>query len=84
MKILITGGAGFIGSNFCHYFYNENDDFVVLDALTYASNLKYIEDLLNKRNFRFVHGNIADAELVDKLFDEERFDVVINIGENIV
>ena len=80
MNILITGGAGFIGSNFCHYYYNENDNFVVLDALTYAGNLEFIKDLMDKPNFKFVHGNIADAELVDKLFAEEQFDVVINFA----
>ena len=80
MKILITGGAGFIGANFCHYVYNETDDFVILDALTYASNIGYIEDVLAKPNFKFVHGNIADAELVGKLFEEEKFDVVINFA----
>ena len=80
MKILITGGAGFIGANFCHYIYNEKDNFVVLDALTYASNLGYIEDLMLKSNFKFVHGNIADSELVDKLFEEEKFDAVINFA----
>ncbi len=80
MKILITGGAGFIGANFCHYIYNETDDFVVLDALTYASNLHYIDDLMSKSNFKFVKGNIADAELVDQLFEEENFDVVVNFA----
>lgn len=80
MNILITGGAGFIGSNFCHYYYNEKDNFVILDALTYASNLGFIKDLLDKPNFKFVQGNIADEEFVDKLFSEEKFDIVINFA----
>lgn len=80
MNILITGGAGFIGSNFCHYYYNEKDNFVVLDALTYAGNLAFINDLLDRPNFKFVQGNIADEELVDKLFAEENFDIVINFA----
>lgn len=80
MKVLITGGAGFIGANFCHYIYNTVDNFVVLDALTYANNLGYIEDWITKSNCKFVHGNIANEELVDKLFEEEKFDVVINFA----
>ena len=80
MKILITGGAGFIGANFCHYIYNEMDEFVVLDALTYAGNLNHIKDLLKYPNFKFVHGNIADVDLVDNLFKEECFDVVVNFA----
>jgi dTDP-glucose 4,6-dehydratase len=80
MNILITGGAGFIGSNFCHYYYNESDRFVVLDALTYAGDLEFIKDLIDKPNFRFVHGNITDARLVNELFSEEKFDVVINFA----
>jgi dTDP-glucose 4,6-dehydratase len=81
MNILITGGAGFIGSNFCHYYYNESDRFVVLDALTYAGDLEFIKDLIDKPNFRFVHGNITDARLVNELFSEEKFDVVINFAD---
>ena len=80
MNILITGGAGFIGSNFCHYFYNEKDNFVVLDALTYASNKEVLNDLLAKANFRLVHGNICDDKLVDELFCKEKFDLVINFA----
>lgn len=80
MNILITGGAGFIGSNFCHYYYNESDRFVVLDALTYAGDLGFIKDLIDKPNFRFVHGNITDTGLVNKLFAEEKFNVVINFA----
>lgn len=80
MKYLITGGAGFIGSNFCHYIYNDKDEFVVIDALTYAGNIEFIEDLLDKENFKFVHGNICDESLVDSLFLDEQFDVVVNFA----
>ena len=71
MKILVTGGAGFIGSNFVHYLYRERPDWhiTVLDALTYAGNLKNLEGFDESR-YRFVHGNICDAELVDSLFAE--------------
>ena len=80
MKILITGGAGFIGANFCHYFYNEDDEFVVIDALTYAGNKENFGELLKKPNFKFVHGNICDEDLIDELFKRERFDLVVNFA----
>jgi len=71
MKIVVTGGAGFIGSNFVHYVYKERPDWqiTVLDALTYAGNRANLKELDQSR-FTFVHGNITDAELVDKLVSE--------------
>lgn len=68
MKILVTGGAGFIGSNFVHYVYNNHPEaeIVVLDKLTYAGNTKNIESVLGDR-VKLVVGDICDAELVDKL-----------------
>jgi dTDP-glucose 4,6-dehydratase len=68
MKIIVTGGAGFIGSNFVHYVYKERPDWhiTVLDALTYAGSRTNLEGLDPSR-FTFVEGNIMDAELVDKL-----------------
>ena len=82
MKFLITGGAGFIGSNYCHYVVNKypNDQFVCLDALTYAGNYNNIKSLEDKENFKFVHGDITDREFIDQLFNEEKFDVVINFA----
>lgn len=82
MKYLITGGAGFIGSNYLHYVVNKypDDKFVCLDALTYAGNYNNIKMLENKNNFKFVKGDITDRELVDKLFSDEQFDVVINFA----
>ena len=82
MKFLVTGGAGFIGSNYMHYVVNKypQDYFVCLDALTYAGNYNNIKDLENKENYKFVHGDITDKEFVDKLFDEEKFDIVINFA----
>lgn len=69
-KILVTGGAGFIGSNFVHYLLNNTDHHVtVLDSLTYAGNLASLTDLPENR-FAFVKGNICDAELVDELFSK--------------
>ena len=69
MKILVTGGAGFIGSNFIHYWFNKypTDQIVNLDALTYAGNLENLRDLEKNKNYKFVKGDICDAELVNKI-----------------
>ena len=82
MNFLITGGAGFIGGNFMHYMVNKypNDLFVCIDALTYAGNLETLEPIKNKPNFKFVHANICDRELVYKLFREYKFDYVVNFA----
>jgi len=82
MKYLVTGGAGFIGSNYLHYVVNKypEDEFVCLDALTYAGNYNNIKSLEEKNNFKFVKGDITDRDFVDKLFDIEKFDVVINFA----
>lgn len=82
MKYLITGGAGFIGSNFCQYMVDKypNDQFVCLDALTYAANLKNLDSVINNNNFKFIEGNICDEELVEELFEDEKFDYVINFA----
>ena len=82
MNILVTGGAGFIGGNFLHLMtvrYPE-DRFVCVDALTYAGNMETLEPILDRDNFRFVHADITDRLAMDKLFDEERFDVVVNFA----
>lgn len=82
MKYLITGGAGFIGSNYLHYVVNKypEDTFVCLDALTYAGNYNNIKNLESKTNFKFIKGDITDREFVYELFDSENFDVVINFA----
>ena len=82
MKFLVTGGAGFIGSNYMHYVVNKypEDYFVCLDALTYAGNYNNIKDLEEKENYKFVKGNITDKDFIDKLFSEEKFDIVINFA----
>lgn len=69
MKILITGGAGFIGSNFIKYWINKYpaDNIINLDALTYAGNLENLRDLEKNKNYKFVKGDICDAELVNKI-----------------
>jgi len=82
MNILVTGGAGFIGSNFLHYMVNKYKDynFVCLDSLTYAGNYNNLIPIEDKDNFKFVKGDITDREFVDKLFAEEKFDWVINFA----
>lgn len=82
MKILVTGGAGFIGGNFCHYMVDkyENYTIVALDALTYAGNLETLEPVMNKSNFKFVKGDITDRPFINQLFQEERFDIVVNFA----
>ncbi len=82
MKYLVTGGAGFIGSNYLHYVtgkYKE-DNFVCLDALTYAGNYNNIKTLENRGNFKFIKGDITDRKFVYDLFANEKFDVVINFA----
>lgn len=82
MKFLITGGAGFIGSNYLHYVTEKypEDKFVCLDVLTYAGNYNNIKMLEGKENFKFVKGDITDRDFVDKLFNDEQFDIVINFA----
>ena len=82
MTILITGGAGFIGTNFVYYqLQHHPEDLVVcLDALTYAGNLENLTEALINPCFRFVKGDIADREAVNALFEEEKPDIVVNFA----
>lgn len=82
MNVLVTGGAGFIGSNFVFYMLNKYPDYriVCLDLLTYAGNLSTLEPVMANPNFRFVKGDITDRELVTNLFKEERFNYVVNFA----
>jgi len=82
MKILVTGGAGFIGSNFIFYMLDQHPDYriVCLDALTYAGNLKTLEPLMDNDKFRFVKGDVRDRDLIFDLFVEEDFDLVVNFA----
>lgn len=81
-KFLITGGAGFIGGNYLLTMVNRypKDEFVCLDALTYAGNLETLKDVMDKSNFKFVHENICNREAVYALFEQEHFDYVINFA----
>lgn len=80
-RILVTGGAGFIGSNFTRYVLREHRDWEVtnLDNLTYAGNLENLTDVESDNRYRFIKGDIADRELVDKLLGQA-FDVVVNFA----
>ena len=81
-KILITGGAGFIGSHVLRLFVNKYPTYQVfnLDALTYAGNLENVSDIESFANYTFVKGDIADASFVDALFQEHRFERVIHLA----
>lgn len=82
MKILITGGAGFIGSNYAHYRFEKypEDQIFVLDKLTYAGNLDNLSGLMGAERFHFVEGDIADKAFVEALFEKEKFDLVVNFA----
>ena len=81
-KLLITGGAGFIGSNFVRYWIESypKDKVIVLDALTYAGNLENLESVADNANYRFVKGDIRDFELVTRLLDENNVDTVVHFA----
>lgn len=81
-KILITGGAGFIGSHVVRLFVNKYPDYQIfnLDKLTYAGNLENLSDIDQKPNYHFVKGDIVDAGFINQLFEKERFDGVIHLA----
>jgi dTDP-glucose 4,6-dehydratase len=81
-RLLITGGAGFIGSNFVHYWCEQykSDRVVVLDALTYAGNRNNLTELEEQENFRFVQGDICDRSLVEALLEQEEIDTVAHFA----
>jgi dTDP-glucose 4,6-dehydratase len=82
MKLLVTGGAGFIGGNFIHYMVEKypEDHFVNLDLLTYAGNLETLKGVEGKSNYSFIRGNIADRSFIYALFEKEKFDAVVNFA----
>ena len=81
-NLLITGGAGFIGSNFINYFLNKDNhtNIINLDLLTYAGNLDNLLDVKDDPRYRFIHGDICNNELVDQIFLEYKIDGVINFA----
>ena len=82
MKIVVTGGAGFIGGNFVHYMLGQHpeDRIICLDALTYAGNLETLADVMENPKFKFVKGDITDRRRVYALFEAEKPDVVVNFA----
>lgn len=82
MKFIVTGGCGFIGSNYLHYVVNKypEDEFICIDSLTYAGNYHNLEPVIDKPNFRFVKLDITDRDGVDALFTAEKPDRVINFA----
>jgi len=82
MKILVTGGAGFIGGNFCHYITNKypNYNIIAVDSLTYAGNLETLSPIIKRENFKFIKGDITDRVSILDLFEKESFDIVINFA----
>lgn len=82
MKLIVTGGAGFIGGNFVHYMLQEHpgDQIICLDKLTYAGNLSTLADVMDHPNFQFVKMDICDRDSVYGLFEKEKPDVVINFA----
>ena len=82
MKILVTGGAGFIGSNFIYHMINKYPDYeiVCLDALTYAGNLGTLKPLMSNNKFKFIKGDITDRDFIFELFKDEKFNIVVNFA----
>ena len=81
-KVLVTGGAGFIGANFVYYILNKYNDYKVvnLDKLTYAANISNLDDVKDNENYKFIQGDICDKFLIDDLFKNEKFDIVVNFA----
>jgi dTDP-glucose 4,6-dehydratase len=80
---LVTGGAGFIGSNYIHYMFRKYDNeirIINVDALTYAGNLENLADIENRDNYTFVKANICDREAIDKIFAENDIDRVVHFA----
>ena len=82
MTLVVTGGAGFIGSNFIFYMLKKHPDYriVCIDKLTYAGNLSTLAPIMSRENFRFVKADICDREAGYTLFEEEPPDIVVNFA----
>lgn len=82
MKIIVTGGAGFIGGNFVHYMLNKYNDYkiICLDALTYAGNMETLEPVKDNPNFKFYKADIADRDAIYEIFEKEKPDIIVNFA----
>ena len=82
MKILVTGGAGFIGGNFVHFMLKEHpqDDILCVDALTYAGNMETLAPVMDNPHFKFIKANIADREAIYNIFEQKKPEVVVNFA----
>lgn len=82
MKIIVTGGAGFIGGNFVHYMMNKYKDYkiICLDALTYAGNMETLESVQDNPNFKFYKADIADRNTVYEIFEKEKPNIIVNFA----
>jgi dTDP-glucose 4,6-dehydratase len=82
MRVLLTGGAGFIGTNLVYYLLEQDrdDDIVCLDSLTYAGCMENLERACIEKRFRFLKGDITDRPMVNKLFEKEKFDLVLHLA----
>ena len=82
MKIIVTGGAGFIGGNFVHYMLNKYNDYkiICLDALTYAGNMETLDPVKDNPNFKFYKADIADRKAVYEIFEKEKPDIIVNFA----
>jgi dTDP-glucose 4,6-dehydratase len=80
--ILVTGGAGFIGTNFIYYMQETNPDIeiVCIDKLTYAGNLSNLDQAMKQENFHFYHGDICDPKFLEKVFQKYQFDAIVNFA----
>ena len=82
MRIVITGGAGFIGGNFVNYMVDKypEDYFICIDSLTYAGNLETLESIINNENFKFIKADITNRTKIYDIFDKEKPDIVVNFA----
>lgn len=82
MKIIVTGGAGFIGGNFVHYMLKRYSDYkiICLDKLTYAGNMETLEPVMSHENFKFIKADIVDRETIYRIFESEKPDIIVNFA----